>query len=98
MEISIGDYILTGGEIPSMVIMDSTIRLIDGVINKESHVNDSFTNDIFDYPVYTKPRIYKGLAVPEVLLNGNQAKINKFRESQAIKKTKEVRSDLFKGE
>ncbi len=74
MEISIGDYVLTGGEIPAMVLIDSVTRLIDGVINKESYQNDSFYNGLLDYPQYTKPREYNGLKVPEVLLSGNHKK------------------------
>jgi tRNA (guanine37-N1)-methyltransferase len=79
-EISIGDFVLTGGEIPAMVIADSVIRLKDGVITKESLENESFENDLFDYPTYTKPREYKGLKVPDVLLNGNHKEINEYRK------------------
>ena len=67
-EISIGDYVLTGGELPAMVITDSIVRLIPGVIDEESHINDSFNNNLLDYPTYTKPRDYKGIKVPDVLL------------------------------
>ena len=95
MEISIGDYILTGGELPSMVITDSIVRLVDGVINEESHLNDSFNNKLLDYPTYTKPRIYKGLEVPEVLLSGHHSNIEKWRNEQRILKTKEKRPDLM---
>ena len=76
-EISIGDYVLTGGELPSMVIADSIIRLLPGVIEIESHKNDSFQNNLLDYPQYTRPREYKKMKVPEVLLSGNHAKIKK---------------------
>jgi len=75
-EISIGDYVLTGGEFPSMVIADSVVRLIPGVIKEESHKNDSFQNDLLDHPQYTRPREYKGMKVPEVLLNGNHKLID----------------------
>lgn len=95
MEISIGDYVLTGGEIPSMVITDSIVRLIDGVITKESHLNDSFNNNLLDYPTYTKPRVYKGMEVPEVLLNGDHKKIEEYRLKESIKRTKERRPDLL---
>ena len=95
MEISIGDYILTGGELASMVITDSIVRLIDGVIEKDSHLNDSFNNNILDYPVYTKPVDFKGMKVPDVLLSGHHANIKKFREEQALKKTEERRPDLL---
>ena len=75
LEISIGDYVLTGGEIASMVLVDSIARLIPGVITEESHINDSFNDNLLDYPTYTKPRIYNGMEVPEVLLSGDHKKI-----------------------
>ena len=86
-EISIGDYVLTGGEIPSMVISDSVIRLLDGVINKESLVSESFEDDLLDYPVYTKPSNFRGLVVPSVLLSGDHKKIEKWRQDMRINKT-----------
>ena len=95
MELSIGDYILTGGEIPAMVLVDSITRLLDGVIQEESHVNESFHNNLLDYPVYTKPRVYNGMEVPEVLLSGDHKKIEEYRLSEQIKKTKEIRPDLL---
>lgn len=97
-EVSIGDYVLTGGELPSMVIADSIIRLIDGVIEKESHINDSFNNNMLDYPVYTKPENFRGMKVPEVLLSGHHANIKKYRQEEALKKTKERRPDLLEGD
>lgn len=96
LEVSIGDYILTGGEIPSMVITDSIVRLVDGVIEKESHLNESFNNHLLDYPIYTKPRIYKGMEVPEVLLSGDHKKIEEYRKEQSLKRTQEKRPDLLK--
>lgn len=96
MEISIGDYVLTGGEIPAMVLIDSITRLIDGVINKESYQNDSFYQGLLDYPQYTKPRDYNGLKVPEVLLSGNHKEIEKYRIEAALEKTRERRCDLLK--
>ncbi len=98
MEISIGDYVLTGGEVPAMVLIDSITRLLDGVINKESYENDSFYQDLLDYPQYTKPRVYNGLEVPEVLLSGNHQKIAEFRKEQALERTKLRRPDLLKGD
>lgn len=95
VEISIGDYVLTGGEIPAMAITDSVVRLLDGVINKESFVEDSFTENLLDYPTYTKPADFRGLKVPEVLLSGNHAKINEYRKSEQIKRTKLRRPDLM---
>ena len=97
MEVSIGDYVLTGGEIPSMVLTDSIIRLIPGVINEESHINDSFNEDyLLDYPTYTKPAEYKGMKVPEVLISGDHKKIDEWRKQESIKKTKNNRQDLLK--
>lgn len=96
MEISIGDYVLTGGEIPAMVLIDSVTRLIDGVINKESYQNDSFYNGLLDFPQYTKPREYNGLKVPDVLLSGNHKEIEKYRMEAALEKTRDRRCDLLK--
>ncbi len=94
-EISIGDYVLTGGEIPSMILVDSITRLIPGVITEDSHKDDSFNNGLLDYPTYTKPRVYDGLEVPEVLLSGDHKKIEEYRREESIKKTKEIRPDLL---
>ncbi len=96
MEISIGDYILTGGEIPAMVLTDSIVRLLDGVIKKDSYENDSFEDNLLDYPTYTKPYDFRGLKVPEVLISGNHQKIKEWRENARIKNTKERREDLLK--
>ena len=95
MEISIGDYVLTGGEIPAMVLVDSITRLLPGVIADESHINDSFHNQLLDYPTYTKPRIYEGMEVPEVLLSGDHQKIAEYRYQESLRITKERRPDLF---
>lgn len=96
MEISIGDYILTGGEIPSMVLVDSIVRLIPGVINERSHLDDSFKdNYLLDYPTYTKPRVYEGMEVPEILLSGNHNKIAEYRYQESLKRTRERRPDLL---
>ncbi len=95
LELSIGDYILTGGEIPSMVLIDSITRLIDGVIEKESHMKESFNDNLLDYPVYTKPVDFRGMKVPEVLLSGHHKNIEKFRYEKQIEITKERRPDLL---
>ena len=95
MEISIGDYILTGGELASMVISDSVVRLLDGVITKASYENESFNNNLLDYPVYTKPYEYDNKTVPDILLSGNHAKIKEWRKPAALQKTKERRPDLL---
>lgn len=94
-EISIGDYVLTGGEIPSMVIVDSVVRLLNGVIEEKSHVNDSFNNNLLDYPVYTKPVDFRGMLVPDVLISGHHANINKWRHAEQVKRTSERRPDLL---
>ena len=93
--ISIGDFILTGGEIASMAIIDSVIRLLPGVISEESLVSESFENNMLDYPMYTKPREYRGLKVPDILISGDHEKIKNWRNQEKIKKTKEKRPDLM---
>lgn len=98
VELSIGDYVLTGGELASMVITDSIVRLIPGVIKEESHLNESFNDGLLDYPVYTKPVSFRGMDVPEVLLSGHHANIDEFRRSESLKRTKARRPDLLEGE
>ena len=96
MEISIGDYVLTGGEIPAMVLVDSITRLIPGVINEESHLTDSFNEEyLLDYPTYTKPRNFRQMEVPEVLISGNHEKINKWRRKKSLELTLEKRPELL---
>ena len=92
---SIGDYVLTGGELPSLVILDAIVRLIPGVINQESLVNESFENNLLDYPVYTKPIEYDGYKVPEVLLSGDHKKIVNFRFEKQLEITKKNRLDIY---
>ena len=94
-ELSIGDYILTGGELASMVVIDAVTRLLDGAINSESIMEESFENDLLEYPQYTQPRNYEGDEVPEVLVSGNHAKIREYRILQSLLITKEKRPDLF---
>lgn len=95
-EVSIGDFVLTGGELPALCILDSTVRFVEGVLGKtESADYDSFEDGLLEYPHYTKPREYDGLAVPEVLLNGNHAQIAQWRKEQQIIKTKKMRPDLW---
>ena len=95
MEISIGDFVLTGGEIPAMAISDSIIRLLDGVITNTSLVSETFNDNLLYYPTYTKPADFMGMKVPEVLLSGDHEKIRKWREEQRIKRTRERRPDLL---
>ncbi len=95
-EISIGDYVLSGGEIPAMVIIDAVSRLIPGVVGKEESIRkDSFFSEILDYPRYTRPRNFRGFMVPEVLLSGNHEKIKKWQEEKAIENTLKKRPDLL---
>lgn len=96
LEISIGDYILTGGEIAAEVLVDSIVRLIPGVIEEESHLKESFNQNLLDYPNYTKPADFRGMKVPEVLLSGNHQKIDEFRRDMMYNRTKERRPDLLK--
>ena len=95
-EISIGDYVLTGGELPAMVLCDCVCRYVDGVISTSSLVDESFSDNLLEYPQYTRPKEYKGLCVPEVLFSGDHAKVDEWRRREAMKLTKEKRPDLLK--
>ena len=95
-EISIGDYVLTGGELPAMVVTDCLSRYVDGVISASSLVDESFSENMLEYPQYTRPQEYKGIPVPEVLRSGDHGKIDKWRREQALKITQERRPDLLK--
>lgn len=95
LEISIGDYVLTGGELASMVITDSIVRLLPGVIEEESHQMDSFNHHLLDYPTYTKPRVFRGMEVPEVLTSGDHKKIEEYRRAQSLERTRDRRPDLL---
>ena len=97
-EISIGDYVLTGGEIPAMVLIDSVSRYIDGVLNQESIKEESFSQGLLEYPQYTRPEVFEGEKVPEILLSGHHENIEKWRQEQALKITKQKRPDLLKKE
>ena len=93
-EISIGDFVLTGGEVPAMAISDSIIRLLPGVISADSLESESFEDSLLDYPVYTKPQVYRGMKVPDVLVSGDHKKIDEYRESERLRITREKRPDL----
>ena len=95
-EISIGDFVLTGGEVPAMAISDSIIRLLPGVISAYSLESESFEDSLLDYPVYTKPKVYRGMKVPDVLVSGDHKKIDEYRESERLRITREKRPDLLK--
>ncbi len=97
MEISIGDYILTGGEIPALAVLDTVARLVPGVVGKsESLVSESFSENLLEYPQYTRPVVYKKQRVPKVLTTGNHGKIAQWRGEEALKRTKKRRPDLLK--
>ena len=95
-EISIGDYVLTGGEIPAMVLIDSVSRYVEGVLSQESIKEESFSNSLLEYPQYTRPEIFEGEKVPEVLLSGHHGNIDNWRKEQSLKITKQKRPDLLK--
>ena len=95
LEVSIGDYVLTGGELPTMVIVDCLSRFIDGVISRESLLEESFSSNNLEYPQYTRPADFKGYKVPEVLLSGNHAEIERYRKEQSELITKKRRPDLL---
>ena len=94
-EISVGDYVLTGGEIPAMVLIDSVSRYIEGVLNQDSIKEESFTNNLLEYPQYTRPEVFEGERVPEVLLSGNHQNIDKWRKEKSLEITKNKRPDLL---
>ena len=98
MELSIGDYVLTGGEVPSMVIIDAITRLIPGVITEASLDSESFNDGYLDYPNYTRPEVFRGMRVPEVLLSGHHKNIEKYRQEEKIRLTNQNRKDLTGGD
>lgn len=95
-EISIGDYVLTGGELPAMVVTDAICRYVEGVIADDSLKDESFTGDLLEYPQYTRPQVFNGVKVPEVLLSGNHKLVDEWRREQAIKLTRKKRPDLYR--
>lgn len=97
MEVSLGDFVLTGGEGAALVMSDALIRLLDGVIQEDSHLDDSFENGLLEYPQYTRPIEYEGMRVPDVLLSGHHVNIKKWRLKQSLMKTMEKRPDLLEG-
>ncbi len=96
LEVSIGDYVLTGGEIPAMVLVDASVRLIKGVLEKEEAIlNESFENNLLEHPQYTRPESFKGQSVPAVLISGNHKNISEWRKQKSLEKTKQLRPDLL---
>jgi len=97
MEVSIGDYVLTGGELPAMVLVDTVVRLLPGVLGDKNSLNfESFEGNLLEYPHYTRPALFRGMGVPEVLLSGDHTRIEAWRRSEALKRTKQRRPDLLK--
>ena len=97
-EISIGDYVLTGGELPAMVLIDSVSRYVEGVLKEDSIKEESFSNGLLEYPQYTRPEVFEGEKVPEILLSGNHQEINKWRKEQSFEITKKKRPDLLQNQ
>lgn len=94
-EISIGDYVLTGGELPAMVVCDAVARYVDGVLSQGSLVDESFADGMLEYPQYTRPAVFRGESVPQVLLSGNHQKVSEWRREESLKLTKKLRPDLL---
>ena len=94
-EISIGDYVLTGGELPAMVLIDSVSRYVEGVLSEDSIKEESFSNGLLEYPQYTRPEVFEGMKVPEILLSGNHQRIDEWRKEQSLETTKKKRPDLL---
>ena len=94
-EISIGDYVLTGGELPAMVLIDSVSRYVEGVLSEDSIKEESFSNGLLEYPQYTRPEVFEGMKVPEILLSGNHQRIDEWRKEQSLEITKKKRPDLL---
>jgi len=95
LELSIGDYVLSGGEIPALVVIDAVLRLLPGVIDAASPADESFSTGLLEYPQYTRPAEYRGVAVPEVLLSGHHGEVERWRREQALERTRRVRPDLL---
>jgi len=94
-EVSIGDYVLTGGELPALVLIDAVVRLVPGAITQASHEGDSFASGLLEYPQYTRPETFRGLGVPPVLLSGNHGEVDRWRRREALRRTRERRPDLL---
>lgn len=94
-EVSIGDYVLTGGELPALVLVDAVVRLLPGVIQEKSHQGDSFASSLLEYPQYTRPESFRDLTVPPVLLSGNHGEVDRWRRREALRRTYERRPDLL---
>jgi tRNA (guanine37-N1)-methyltransferase len=98
IELSIGDYVLSGGELPAMVVIDAVLRLLPGAIDTQSHIDESFATGLLEYPQYTRPAEFEGQGVPEVLLSGDHAAVERWRREQALERTRQRRPDLLENE
>ncbi|HEU4672574.1 MAG TPA: tRNA (guanosine(37)-N1)-methyltransferase TrmD [Candidatus Limnocylindrales bacterium] len=98
LEISIGDYVLSGGELPALVVVDAVLRLLPGAIDAASTVEESFADGLLEYPQYTRPATFRGLIVPEILLSGNHGEVARWRSEEALRRTRERRPDLLKSD
>jgi tRNA (guanine37-N1)-methyltransferase len=94
-EISIGDYVLTGGELPALVLIDAVVRLLPGAINAASHADDSFARGLLEYPQYTRPEVFRDMAVPDVLRSGDHGAVDRWRRAQALRRTRDRRPELL---
>ncbi len=97
-EVSIGDYVLTGGELPALVLIDAVVRLVPGTISQASHEGDSFASGLLEYPQYTRPESFRGMDVPPILLSGNHGEVDRWRRREALRRTRERRPDLLEAE
>jgi tRNA (guanine37-N1)-methyltransferase len=97
LEISIGDYVLTGGELPALVVIDAVLRLLPGAIDESSTTEESFAHGLLEYPQYTRPAEFRGLRVPDVLVSGHHEEVRKWRERESVRRTTERRPDLLEG-
>jgi tRNA (guanine37-N1)-methyltransferase len=95
LEVSIGDYVLTGGELAAMVIIDAVLRLLPGAIDEASPVDESFSAGLLEYPQYTRPAVFRGVSVPEILLSGDHGAVERWRREQAVERTRRRRPDLL---
>jgi tRNA (guanine37-N1)-methyltransferase len=96
-EVSIGDYVLTGGELPALVVVDAVVRLLPGAINAASHADDSFAKGLLEYPQYTRPEVFRDMAVPDVLRSGDHGAVDRWRRAEALRRTRDRRPDLLEG-
>ena len=95
LELSIGDYVLSGGEVPALIVIDAVLRLLPGAIDEASTLDESFSHGLLEYPQYTRPATFRGAAVPEILLSGDHGAVDRWRQEQALERTRRRRPDLL---